>query len=542
MSRKLRRQIEISLGWFLVLSIGLAASLMALLFMTKAVYDSKNANQFWFALAEEVIKAGVFGGILAVLLNNLIARIFEEGPEAILQNHGIQNLYPSRERVANDLINCILDPSTTQLSIVGISLHDLLPPGGRLHHAWQAIRQRLEAEQFRTPPPLSRLRVKILLLDPKSAEGRFRYRVESTTLERGNLLDDVQNSIQQYTNALARIYGTDSSEFLELRLYEHSTFAFMVLTDEHTLIEQYCYRDHTIAPAFPLIQYPRKGQAYKQLQYSFEVMWQYAQPVSRMLHGVGTAKGIHSARIRNIYRYDDRGSLTRREVEAIRNSRPGQSVRIRAITARFYLHDAREPLQELTTPGPGQISVRLLIVNPVSEAAIVRAITESGESANIREVLDGWDWSRHRRSLLYNDAMHSLETVLRLRARGHSIELRLSPVAPTCATLQTPESAFVEQYLLGRSPRFERGGVLTGEYPVFEFAAPTGSEQKTMEEDLLDATFELLWDHLSLSVEDYRALNDETQFAVNLEMLRASLSPTAQGLELTASTETTERT
>ena len=93
----------------------------------------------------------------------------------------------------------------------------------------------------------------------------FRYRVESTTLERGNLQEDVGNAIHQYKNALARVYRATTPEFLELRLYEHGSFAFMVLTDEHALIEQYCYRDHTLAPAFPLIQYPRKGQTYKQL-------------------------------------------------------------------------------------------------------------------------------------------------------------------------------------------------------------------------------------------------------------------------------------
>jgi hypothetical protein len=537
MSGKLRRRIEVSLGWFLVLSIGLAVSLMALLFMSKALYDSKNANAFWFSFGEEIIQAGVFGGILAVLLNNLLARLFEEGPEAILQNHGIQNLHPSRERVADDLVEWIRDPSTTQISIVGISLRDFLPPGGRLHHAWQAIRERLEFEQSRTPPPLSRLRVNILLLNPKSAEGMFRYRVESTTLERGNLQEDVENSILQYKNALARVYHAEMSEFLELRLYEHGSFAFMVVTDEHALIEQYCYRDHTLAPAFPLIQYPRKSQSYKQLQYSFEVMWQYAQSIDLALRGVGTAKGVHSARIHNIYRHDDRASLGERELESIRNAQPGQMVRIGAITARYYLRDARETLHELTSPGPQQVSVRLLIVNPVSEAAIVRAITESGEPERVRDALNVWDWTRHRRSPLYHDATNTLEAVLWLRERGHSIELRLTPVAPTCAILQTPEAAFVEQYLLGRSRRFERGGVLGGEYPVFEFAAPIASEGKTMEVDLLDATFDLLWDHLSLSIDEYRAIDDELQFVANLRMLKASLSPSDQGLELATFTD-----
>ncbi|HEU4560723.1 MAG TPA: hypothetical protein VFS20_22915 [Longimicrobium sp.] len=532
MNRKLRRRIEISLGWFLVLSIGLAVSLMALLSMSKTLKASEKVDDFWVSLGEEIIQAGLFGGILAVLLNNLLARVFEEGPEAILQNHGIQNLHPSRERFADLLVEWIRDPSTTQISIIGISLRDFLPPGGRLHHAWQAIRERLEFEQSRTPPPLSRLRVKIMLLNPQSAEGMFRYRVESTTLERGNLQEDVENSILQFNNALARIYRAESSEFLELRLYEHGSFAFTVVTDEHALIEQYCYRDHTLAPAFPLIQYPRKSQSYKQLQYSFEVMWQYARPVDLALRGVGTARSVHYARIRNIYRHDDRASLGERELESIRNAQPGQMVRIGAITARYYLRDARETLHDLTSPGARQVSVRLLIINPVSEAAIVRAITESGEPARVRDALNNWDWTRHRRSPLYHDATNTLETVLRLRQRGHSIELRLTPVAPTCAILQTPDAAFVEQYLPGRSRRFERGGVLGGEYPVFEFAAPLAGEEKTMEEDLLDGTFDLLWDHLSLSVDDYHAIDDERQFATNLKMLKASLAPGDPAVEL----------
>lgn len=531
MSRKLRRTLEISTPWLVALCIGLGVSVMAMVTMFAILYNQSKFDVFVLPFAQEIIKAALFGGILAVVLNNLLARLFEEGPEAILQNHGIQNLHPSRERAADHLVEWIRDPSTTQLSIIGISLHDILPPGGRLHHAWQVIRERLNNENSRTPPPIARLRVKILLLDPKSAEGRFRYSVESRTLERGNLQDDVQTSIQQYKNTLARVYGVEVSEFLELRLYEHSSFAFMVLTDEHALIEQYCFRDHTLAPAFPLIQYPRRCQSYKQLQYSFEVMWEHAQPVDRALRKVGTAKGVDFARIRNIYRYDDRATLGERELEAIRNTPPGQLVRIAAITARFFLRDALDTLQKLTRPGPRQICVRLLIVNPVSEAAIVRAITENGESANVREVLDRWDWSRHRNSALYHDATHTLDTVLRLCNRKHSIQVRLTPVAPSSSILQTPEAAFVEQYLLGRSPRRERGGILTGEYPVFEFAAPVGSEEKSLEEELLDATFDLLWEHLSLSVDDFRALDDEVQFDAHLKMLKASLSPN-EGLEL----------
>lgn len=535
--RRLRREVSIPLWWFIAWLLAFFLSLLALLAMGLTLFGGEHApeqTKFWISLAEEVIKAGAFGGIIAAVLHNRFEALFEEGIEASLKTHGIEELHLSREQAADDILAWIGDRGTTELWIAGISLRDFLPARGRLRNAWDAIWERLEDEKFRNLPDEKRLHVKLLLLDPRSAEGMFRYHVESETLDRGSLQEDVQNSIQQYKNVLDRIYAALPSKYLELRLYEHGSFAFMVLTDEHALVEQYCYRDHTLAPAFPLIQYAKKSRSYSQVRYSLRVTWNHARELEHALHRVGTAKGVRAARIANIYRHDDRGRLSERELKAIRDA-PAGELRIGAITARYYLQQAREELQRRTQPGEGRLEVKLLIVNPVSEAAIVRAITESSEP-RVRDALHTWNWSRHRKSRLYHDARNTLDISGELRGQDHSIEARLTPVAPSCAILRTADAVFVEQYLLGRSRRFERGGILGGEYPVFEFATPQQNGQAAdapqpdvMEEELLDATFKLLWDNFSISTDAYAEIEEERQFETNLRNLKASLSPTDEG-------------
>lgn len=295
--RRLRREVSIPLWWFIAWLLAFFLSLLALLAMGLTLFGGEHAaeqTKFWISLAEEVIKAGAFGGIIAAVLHNRFEALFEEGTEASLKTHGIEELHLSREQAADDILAWIGDRGTTELWIAGISLRDFLPARGRLRNAWDAIWERLEDEKFRNLPDEKRLHVKLLLLDPRSAEGMFRYHVESETLDRGSLQEDVQNSIQQYKNVLDRIYALPS-KYLELRLYEHGSFAFMVLTDEHALVEQYCYRDHTLAPAFQLIQYAKKSRSYAQVRYSLRVTWNHARELEHALHRVGTAKGVSSS-------------------------------------------------------------------------------------------------------------------------------------------------------------------------------------------------------------------------------------------------------
>src|SRR4051794_35862694 len=98
MSRRLRREISIPLWWFIAGLLAFSLSLMALL----TLCHTDKQPDFWRALADEIIKAGAFGGILAALLHNRFEALFEEGSDAILKTHGIEGLHPSRERVADD--------------------------------------------------------------------------------------------------------------------------------------------------------------------------------------------------------------------------------------------------------------------------------------------------------------------------------------------------------------------------------------------------------------------------------------------------------
>jgi hypothetical protein len=90
--------------------------------------------------------------------------------------------------------------------------------------------------------------------------------------------------------------------------------------------------------------------------------------------------------------------------------------------------------------------------------------------------------------------------------------------------LLTPKSKFIEQYVYGRSKQFHEQRALGGEYPVFEYEMIAGDGVERIEQEILSSTFEVIWDHYSINVDEYKS-DEEEEFKKNLGRLLEELNP-----------------
>ena len=214
-----------------------------------------------------------------------------------------------------------------------------------------ALFERLRDEHDKGLSGHNRLKVQLLLLNPKSSEGQFRYSLEKETIAGEGLIYDVPNGLRRLQTIANDIYGPESSEFLQARVYDHGSFGFHFISDRSAFVEQYSYRDHRILATLPLVQYEAGSNAYNQLQHSFKTIWAYSEVPNLNPHNVGTAKGILEAQIGNIYRFDQREFVGPRQLECLRAAKPGDTIDILAISGRYYMrHEAFRVIEELSKP------------------------------------------------------------------------------------------------------------------------------------------------------------------------------------------------
>jgi hypothetical protein len=487
-------------------------------------------------LGLEIAKAAFIGSTAGVLLNYLLDRAKGKSPKEVLDEYGIEEIFPSRMESVKALKEYVQNPSVKMVWLLGISLRDFLTYRGTLDEVWEAIINRLKAEENDNVSALSRLRVRLLLLDPRSGEGRFRVNVERATIQPGGLNYDVSTGLQQIHDVLNDVYKTQESDYLQVKIYDHGSFAFQFISDTSAFVEQYSYRDHGNSPSLPLIYYKSNTHQYKELFYSYSTTWDNAHPSLLQPYDLGVASGIENAQIKNIFRHDARDPLGRRQMECLRGARDGDVIDIQVISGRFYSREpALEVIQNASLPRSEDndaasslgARIRLLIMNPVSQQAILRAVADTQpESIDVR--LKQWDWGQHTRSRLYADIGETIRQVKRLMDAGCNIELRLSSGTISCALILTEDAAFIEQYIYGRSERFYRGIVLGGEYPVFEYKTNRDRASWTTEEEILRSSFQVMWQHLSIKLEEYenKELNNELQtlFEQNRSALLSEMS------------------
>ncbi|MEM9543643.1 MAG: hypothetical protein AAGA60_29640, partial [Cyanobacteria bacterium P01_E01_bin.42] len=316
------------------------------------------------------------------------------------------------------------------------------------------------------------------------------------------------------------------TEYLKIRLYQHCTFSFTLITENIVFVEQYCYRYRAERNDLPVIKYHSGSQPYSQLDFSINVIWDYALAAEQD-NMVGTTEAIWNSKILNIYRTDQRYQSGQRQLESIRNSHSQETIDILAVTAKFYVS---EPLvKSLEIKGKNGTKeykkVRIAIINPISQAAILRAIADSSPPEEIKQELEEWSWERHNSTKLFADVYRTITYIQDCNNLGGKFHLRLYSSHSSCAFLRTDEAIFLEQYFYGRGRTYQEGLVLGKEYPIFEFqeCKDTYSSDLT-EQRLIKSHFNVIWTAYSIPFEEYLEKDHQKEFERNLSSLKVELA------------------
>ncbi len=293
----------------------------------------------------------------------------------------IENIYLSRLDATTAFEEIVADKNIRTLYVVGISLRDLLTEHGRMRGVWKKLRGRLAKENAAAgkTAPGRRLQVRLLLLDPQSGAGFFRYKVEKRSAIREGKVDahDINAALLEIEDAVKKVYGDRPQHNLEARLYEHCPFSFLFLTNRSVFVEQYYYKSSDEGTQLPLVEYGARSAAYQQLRASFDIIWENAH---RGRIRVGTTAPVERARVKNIFRVEDRDEQWGRQIECIRNAGAG-AVDILSITGRFYSDREQKALVALKEISAKRrrthARVRFALLNPVCQQAIFRAIADT---------------------------------------------------------------------------------------------------------------------------------------------------------------------
>ena len=478
----------------------------------------------------EIIKVVVIAAAAAVAVERVLLREPEDDVRVKLRNVGIRDIFLNRQSAASEFLVSIEDDNIRHITITGISLRDFLRGGGTLYQVWRDICARLKREESANIPPDQRLNVRLLILSPNSDEGYFRHSIESENQENPSGIPfDIPNALNTVRGTQQEIFGRIDPPFLQIRLYEHCPFSFIFATDTQLFVEQYDYRDQREQAAMPLITYQSGTQQYKEQMFSLDVIWAHARPAD-LFDEVGTAAAVREAGIKNIFRRDHRSLLTIKQVRAIQSAKKN-SVDILAISGRFYVSNpsiARE-LQDISRPDGNRsaVPIRVAIINPISQQAILRAVADSSPPDEVGEHLRKWNWMLHQQTDLYRDTRTVANTLFTWsQQRGCDVQVRMYSSSVACMILQTDKQAFVEQYMYGRSKAFQPGFVLGGDYPVIEYDVSDVDQGEMIEHQVIAATFGMIWKFYSIAWEDYVASNEQEEFEANLARLRAELKAT----------------
>lgn len=436
-----------------------------------------------------------------------------------LSKSGITDLFSSRQDATAEFVRLVESEHVKNVTICGISLRDFLATAGSTHAVWTAVKRRLTNEEREKLPLDQRLCIKLLLLDPRSAEGHFRYKIEEPLAFDDPV--DINKALVEIRKTLA-IYKGQPQECFRVRLYEHCPFSFIFFTDTAAFVEQYYYRTSDREASLPLIKFAQDTAQYQILRESLRTIWDNAGDAGIE---IGTAIPIEEARIRNIYLAHKRGIQSQHQVARIRSHR-GKTIDILNITASHYVtdYDPSSALQEFSSRrNENGGTIRFALLNPVSQQAILRAIADECRAEEIGETLRSYNWRTHQHSKLYTRIRETTAAINRWKEEGHRVELRFYSCSTTCALLLTSESAFVGHYLYGRSRKLQVENRLQSEYPMLEFARTPPDSPQEYQLEIMHSTFNVVWDHYSISYEDYKLLNKEETFEKNLKRLREEL-------------------
>ena len=285
----------------------------------------------------EILRAAVIALSAGAFISWCLRQVFSERPGELLHRSGISHIYTERKEARSEFLALVENERTLHIDIVGISLRDFLADGGSLNDVWRAIHKRLQEEERLQAAPDKRLVVRLLLIDPLSATGLFRHRVEAPTVGRRGIPVDVPGNVEVINQAQRTIYQGNEADFLQARLYEQCPFCFMWLTQQTAFVEQYDFRNHTTQVSLPLLKYEEGAPQCAEFRHSFQTIWEHARPARPDATYVGTASAVHEARVKNVFREPDRGILGAREIECIEKTKT-DTIDILAISGKHFVN------------------------------------------------------------------------------------------------------------------------------------------------------------------------------------------------------------
>ncbi|MCK4260421.1 MAG: hypothetical protein KAX49_15705 [Halanaerobiales bacterium] len=526
MELNVKREISISFRVLCILLAILGLGWLVASYLLAEISLSNFTNVL-SRLGTEIFGAIFIGFFLGIIIDIYVKRIIGDTPGEMLRKNNIKEIYFARTDAQTEFKEIIKNPKIKNVFLIGISLRDFLGGGGKLLGIWRMIEKRLREEEKGDFPEKDRLHVKLLLLDPRSSEGNFRRNVEKSTIGLEGLDQDVNWGLNEVYRLQEEVYNGQQQDFLEVRLYEHCSFSFIFATDSELYIEQYSYRNHKKSNPLPLIKYETGNPQYQELFDSVNIIWDHAELEKISPYSVSTSSALEEAQIKNIYRRAERTLLSQREHECIKLTKPGEEIKILAITGKFFIsHPVFEALRIKACP-PEKIepvNIKYALLNPISQQAILRAIADNYPATEITKALTEWSWEKHKESRLYLDIHMVIDEISRWKEKGCSFEIHLCSGIISCFLILTPTAAFVEQYFYGRSKRYEEGNVLGGEFPVFEYKMLNSAVDNTIEQEVLSSHFKVIWDAYSIDVKDYNKNYEEKAFEESLIKLRAEVN------------------
>lgn len=484
-----------------------------------------------YDLSLELFKTIFIGICLGVGVEIYLKKLKGDSTKVMLEKSGIVKIYSSRQEAKPRFEQLVDDPKVKNIYIAGISLREFLTDQGGMRSIWEGIQQRLAREentsQKKKLPANLRFTVHLLLLDPKSSEGYFRYSIEKPQLK--NHPKDIWDGLSEVADTQKSIYE-GQQDFLRLRLFEHCPFSFVFFTNTTAFVEQYYYKTRTKNVPFPLIEYSQDSAHFNEVRRSLEVIWENGY---EELPAVGTAIPLIKAGVKNIFRVDERRNQAKRQIRRISETEEG-TIDVLTITGRHYVNDSDTVSALKEAASRQNVSVRLAILNPISQQAIFRSIADIAVTdKRIRKSIAEYDWEIHRKSRLYRRVYDTIREIQNWTDEGLAVELRLYSSSAGSALLLTPNAAFAGKYVYGRSKRLEGQAELQSEYPMFEFDAASCETNIKTELEILECTFRVIWNYYSVAVDDFLKNDDEAEFNKNLKSLQAelnweSLSPKSQ--------------
>ena len=404
-----------------------------------------------------------------------------------LHRAGISQIYVSRLQAADHMLHAVARASTTEIQLAGISLNDFVRGESPLHRVWEKIERYIEGKELISHP----LHINVLPVHPDCIGAALRSCAEhrNGAMMAGRLKKDVDATVDHLL-ALEHLanqrFDRDSNGpqiKLQARLCTVTPPLFLFRTDTVSFVQQYYFwsarpsLDHNVAPTIRFQGANIDGQlsVHEEMGCHFEWLWKNASvSISdyRRGYNIGTCRGLYTANCINAYNSTSGGA--KRIAWLLDNAQ--REVKLLGISLKSFLTGAFSNSLRRIAESSKISSVKVLIINPLSEGAKQRAFREfllnPRKQATRISYKEYVDQNRLKESDLWRDTRASLTKVRDNFLGLEKFSIKLYNCAPTCFLLLVDDAALVEQYQLGKALAGADDGfhrVLGKDMPIYEY-------------------------------------------------------------------------